>query len=272
MKIAPFFTHLLLLLAVLATGCSPTKNLDRSIILDKDDIADTVTIRQSYIPVQEIDNIVRPVKIGPSIQDNLRINTPEGFLIPEYPVARQVVENYMKSDNKEPGGHCLTASKTRFLRAYEDVYGHPIYQDLPDSIATKYYNPAQVFHHLYASTSGRHKGWRTLPRKYRGRGNAGAIAQAGMGELVDGKGIWNGELRPGAPMQVWRHRTDYRAVVRGVTDPKIDPFGHSFIFLSYVKDTEGKIIGIKIADQGYQSQRTLVPRDYEVWWGVNLEI
>lgn len=187
-------------------------------------------------------------------------------------VADKIVENYLNSKNKSPGGHCLVVSKARFEKAYEDVHGHPVYKDLPDSMITPYYTPREVFDYLYASASGTHDGWRSLPIKYRGKGNAGAITYAGMGTLVDWFGIWNGELRPGALIQVWRRRTDYELVVRGVNKKDFDPFGHSFIFMGYVRDEKNEIIGIKIADQGYQDYRPLLPNDYEVWWAVNLTI
>ncbi|MGK0495541.1 MAG: hypothetical protein ACJAU2_001933 [Maribacter sp.] len=139
-------------------------------------------------------------------------------------------------------------------------------------MATKSFTPKQVFNMLYASASEPHQRWRSLPEKYRGKGNAGAIAYAGMGTLVDTSGIWSGQLRPGALMQVWRFKEDYEQVVQGVDVKKLDPYGHSFIFMSYVHDEDNTIIGIKIADQGFQSYRLLIPRDYEVWWAVNLSI
>jgi len=187
-------------------------------------------------------------------------------------VAQKIVENYLNSENKEPKGHCLSVSKARFEEAYKAVHGHSVYQDLPDSMATKDYTPKQVFNLLYASASETQQGWRSLPEKYRGKGNAGAIAYAGMGTLVDTSGIWSGQLRPGALMQVWRFKVDYEQVVQGVDVKKLDPYGHSFIFISYVRDEENRIIGLEIADQGFQSYRPLQPRDYEVWWGVNLSI
>ncbi|MGS0528024.1 hypothetical protein ACU8V7_25350 [Zobellia nedashkovskayae] len=49
-------------------------------------------------------------------------------------------------------------------------------------------------------------------------------------------------------------------------------YGHSFVFISYVRDDKNAIIGLRIADQGFQSYRPLVPRDYEVWWAVNLSV
>ena len=188
------------------------------------------------------------------------------------PVADKIVENYLKSENKEPDGHCLSVSKDRFEKAYKEVYGHLLYQDLPDSMASKFYTPKQVFNMLYASASDTYEGWRSLPEKYRGKGNAGAIAYAGMGTLIDSSGIWSGQLRPGALMQVWRYKEDYEKVVQGVNVKKLDPYGHSFIFISYVCNEKNEIIGLKIADQGFQSYRPIIPRDYDVWWAVNLSI
>lgn len=187
-------------------------------------------------------------------------------------VADKIVANYVNAENKEPGGNCLAVSKRRFMNAYKAIYGHPVYDDLPDYMATKYYSPREVFDNLYVSASGVHRGWRTLPKKYRGKGNAGAIAYAGMGTLIDGDGIWGGKLRPGALVQVWRYNDDFREVVKGVKDKDFDPYGHSFVFIGYVRNEKNGIIGIRIADQGFQSYRPLLPRDYEVWWAVNLTI
>ncbi|WP_339653994.1 hypothetical protein [uncultured Maribacter sp.] len=188
------------------------------------------------------------------------------------PVGDKIVENYTNSDNKEPNGHCLSVSKGRFEQAFKEVHGHSFYQDLPANMATKSYTPKQVFNLIYDSASDTREGWRSLPETYRGKGNAGAIAYAGMGTLVDSTGIWSGQLQPGALMQVWRFKDDYEKVVQGVNVKNLDPYGHSFIFISYVRDDKKTIIGLKIADQGFQSYRPLVPRDYEVWWAVNLSI
>ena len=188
------------------------------------------------------------------------------------PVAQKIIENYLNSEIKMPGGHCLTVSKTRFEKAYREVHGRSPYKDLPDSMATASFTPEQVFNMLYASASQPNKRWRSLPERYRGKGNVGAIVHAGMGTLVDSLGIWNGRLRPGALMQVWRLQEDYELVVEGVDVKKLDPYGHSFIFVDYVRDSVNTIVGITIADQGYQSYRPLIPSDYQVWWGVNLSI
>lgn len=188
------------------------------------------------------------------------------------PVADRIVQNYLNSEIKEPGGHCLTVSKTRFEKAYKEVHGHLPYQDLPDSMATATYTSKQVFNLLYVTASKPDKSWQSLPEKYRGKGNAGAITYAGMGTLVDSTGIWGGKLKPGALMQVWRYKEDYIEVVQGADVVKLDPYGHSFIFINYVRDDKGVITGLRIADQGFQSYRPLVPRDYDVWWAVNLSV
>lgn len=194
------------------------------------------------------------------------------YLEPKSPVANKIVENYMNSKNKEPGGHCLDVSKIRFEKAYRDVYGHSVYVDLPDSMATPYYTPKEAFDFLYVSASGNHERWHSLPTVYRGKGSAGAIAYAGMGTLMNGEEIWGGKLKPGAPMQVWKHRKDYEVVARGINTKEYYAYGHSFIFMGYVRNENHDIIGIRIADQGYQSHRALKPYDYEVWWAVNLNI
>lgn len=196
----------------------------------------------------------------------------EAILETASPVAQRIVENYLNSTNKEPGGHCLTVNKGRFVQAYKEVHGHLPYRDLPKGMATSVYTSKQVFNLLYATASDIHEGWRSLPEEYRGKGNAGALVYAGMGSLVDTNGIWSGQLKPGALMQVWRFKEDYEQVVQGVDVKKLDPYGHSFIFISYMRDENNTITGLQIADQGYQSYRPLVPRDYQVWWAVNLII
>src|SRR5680860_64652 len=220
----------------------------------------------------DINLVIAPVKSIATKANDFALPRKPLYLKPQYPVARQIVENYYESSNKTPGGGCLIVSKNRFEKAYKDVYGHPFYKDLPDTIATKQLTPDQVFDNLYITATKQDPEWRSLPLKYRAKGNAGAIAIAGLGELVDTEGVWSGELRPGALVQVWRLRKDYERVRRGTKMTNFDPYGHSFVFLGYERDKKGEIQGLRIADQGYQSYRPLVPRDYEVWWGINLKV
>ena len=225
-------------------------------------------------PSNALTQTIKAHKEGELSSQDFAFNVNEIFdyFEPKSPVANKIVENYMNSKNKEPGGHCLNVSKTRFEKAYRDVYGHSVYMDLPDSMATPYYTPKEAFDFLYISASGNHEGWHSLPNDYRGKGSAGAIAYAGMGTLMNGEEIWDGKLKPGAPMQVWKHRKDYEVVARGINTKDYYAYGHSFIFMGYVRNENHDIIGIRIADQGYQSYRALKPYDYEVWWAVNLNI
>jgi len=294
----------ILLMCVIILGCTSTKNLnEETTILGTDQKSersigsDSTTKTTStkdfglddHFGIWQKSEVITPlisdsrdslkqtVKIYGESEISSQDILDKEFVTPNYleiksAVADKIVENYINSKNKEPGGHCLAVSKRRFEKAYEDVHGHSAYEDLPNSMATAYYTPREVFDYLYVSASGTHNGWRSLPKEYRGKGSAGAIAYAGMGTLVDYFGIWSGKLRPGAPMQVWRHRKDYEKVIRGVSNKNFDPFGHSFIFISYIRDEKNEIIGIRIADQGYQGYRPLVPDDYEVWWAVNLNI
>ena len=66
-------------------------------------------------------------------------NTISSNLPNNSPVANRIVQNYLNSPIKEPGGHCLSVSKNRFENAYKEVHGHLPYQDLPDSMATATY-------------------------------------------------------------------------------------------------------------------------------------
>ncbi len=298
------YLGMVIILSVLLFGCKSQNNINLDVdkqknnkLTDKNNIVNDAisdSLKENLIPDDHFQISIEPIEVDQPLSEstvvmkkidstllvndkNLRVELlleleQFGHLEDNRKVANRIVEDYLNSNKKQPGGHCLTVSKTRFEDAYESVHGHPIYEDLPDSMATDYYTPSEVYHNLYVSAQGTHEGWRSLPIKYRGKGNAGAIAYAGMGTLVDWFGIWSGELQPGALMQVWKRRKDYDLVVKGVNNKNFDPFGHSFIFLGYECDEKNQILGIRIADQGYQSYRPLLPGDYEVWWAVNLNI
>ena len=261
------------LVFILLNACTSTKSIEQSTKLySRAAIAKPIGIadlKGKKVNVTLVEATIKKLSVN-----SLDFVFPRRPLVlkPEYPVARQLVENYNNSINKTPGGHCLAVSKSRFEKAFEDVYGYSFYDDLSEQIATDELTPNLVFDYLYNSATSRAPKWRTLPRKYRGKGNAGALTMANFGDLVDKKGIWRGKLRPGALVQVWRLAEDFKKVRRGAKVSNFDPYGHSFVFLNYEINEKGEIEGIKIADQGYQSYRSLVPRDYEVWWGVNLKI
>ncbi|WP_379934041.1 hypothetical protein [Maribacter chungangensis] len=277
-------------MVLLVLGCKTTKKTEHKVLAGvastaAESINDTILGKGNTFGFDDHEYITLNPSLKPPSLPNTKDSLEEPSMVtevddsivevrlePKSPVAKKIVENYLNSDNKEPNGHCLAVSKDRFEQAYKQVHGHLPYKDLPKEMASRFYTPRQVFNLLYVSASEKHQRWRSLPKKFRGKGNAGAIAYAGMGTLVDSAEIWSGQLRPGALMQVWRFKEDYEQVVRGTDVKKLDPYGHSFIFIGYVRDENHIITGLRIADQGFQSYRPLIPRDYEVWWGVNLTI
>lgn len=72
-----------------------------------------------------------------------------------------------------------------------------------------------------------------------GYGVGGALAHGGEGDLVDNDGVWNGDLKPGAAIQVW-HSTNEANITEGG--------GHSQIFLNYTYDASGEINGLEVFD------------------------
>lgn len=278
MSIEYFHSHIRIavrsfVLTLIFSGCMPSQASEgHSAFYSEKDHGQFIKTDTIFPKKAEINLVVAPVRSIPTDASDFALPKKPLHLKPTYPVARQIVENYYESSDKTPGGHCLMVSKKRFEEAYHNVYGHKVYQDLPDSIATEQLTPQQVFHNLYVTATKTEPEWQNLPRKYRAKGNAGAVAIANFGEMLDTESIWKGKLRPGALVQVWRLGEDYERVRQGAEMTDFDPYGHSFIFLEYERNRKGEITGMKIADQGYQSYRPLVPRDYEVWWGVNLKI
>lgn len=262
-----------ILVLFLLNGCSGSKNLFRSVSKTPEGGLDTEQQLQTpSIDKVHVNLVLAPIKWIPTDASNFALPRRYPHMEPEFPVARQLLVNYYGSSDKTPGGGCLAVAKNRFKKAYEDVHEHPFYKDLPDTLATEQLTPHQVFDNLFDTATKADSEWRNLPRKYRAKGNAGALAIAGLGKMIDTKGIWSGKLRPGALVQAWRLREDYERVRRGAEILDFDPYGHSFIFLGYELDDKGVIQGLRIADQGHQGYRPLVPRDYEVWWGVNVQI
>ena len=167
----------------------------------------------------------------------------------------RIRENYNSSKNKTPGGACYDVCYTRVAEATRQVCGTP----LPPI------DRESTFGRLWGSFMTPLETWMKLPEQYRGKGAAGAMAWANLGFLIEGTDIWSGRLKPGAVIQTWRNRRDYERVRDGKLPSS---YGHSFIFLSYVRNGRS-IRGMKIADQGFQSSRTLKRGEYGYWVGAN---
>ena len=123
-------------------------------------------------------------------------------------------------------GNCYSTSASRVNKGYEDLYGFtPIdYSSNSDG--------------LFLSQDYKTASTQSGASNY-GYGVGGALANGGEGTLVDNEGVWNGELKPGAALQIW-HSTDPDNFVGS---------GHSQLFLGYIYDeTTGEITGISVYD------------------------
>lgn len=123
-------------------------------------------------------------------------------------------------------GNCYTTTASRVNKAYEDLFGFtPI-----DYTQNENGTFTSMDYRISSSQGG-------VPNF--GYGVGGALAYGGEGVLVDNAGVWSGELRPGAALQIW-HSTD---------EENLTQFGgHSQIFLNYTYDEDGIIDGIDVYD------------------------
>ncbi|WP_372894707.1 LysM peptidoglycan-binding domain-containing protein [Stieleria sp.] len=170
----------------------------------------------------------------------------------------KVVELYNALSNSEkyPNGLCYQIAYNRVKAAAIQV-----------GVALPSLSSRTSFGRLWGSfINTKTNSWFNLPEKYRGKGAAGAMAYAKLGTLVEQQGIWAGNLKPGAVIQTWSTKSNYE-LVRDNKRPR--GIGHSFIFLRY-STSGGNIVGMHIADQGYQGRNVLSRGHWGYWVGANL--
>lgn len=184
----------------------------------------------------------------------------------------RIVFNYENEEIKSPGGLCYGIAAQRVEQAYRDVFGRNMTEMFPPELNRDVFDNLWKSH-CYMSS------WldETLyPRDLRAKGAAAALAFAGEAVLVDQEGVWKGELLPGAVLQIWNYREDYiRVRDFDIKRPQeLRSFGHSFLFLDYVRDGDGHIIGMRIADQSDnwmpQETETFIEKYFEFWVAANL--
>ncbi|MDX2046997.1 MAG: hypothetical protein SFU87_09425 [Chitinophagaceae bacterium] len=187
----------------------------------------------------------------------------------------QVALNFriMPETEQNCGGLCFAVAKKRVDQAFKMVTGKGLADWIPDSIGTKYLNARQAFDWIWGVNTQDNDMWRSL-YGLRACGSAGALKLAGLGEFKVESQVWRGELKPGAVVQTFVYSADYTKVFNGIDAPKaynnLASYGHSFIFLEYVKDPEGIITGMKVADQGFLNGRVLNKDKFQVWFGANI--
>lgn len=138
---------------------------------------------------------------------------------------------------------------------------------------------------LWRSNVDKVEEWKALDRTYKACGPPGAMVEAGLATLVNHKEIWNGDLKPGALVQVWDSKVGtqpagnkqdgikvFNNLIAGKAMKDTELWGHAFIFLRYVRDTDGKITGMHIADQGTGwDERDVNEATFGLWIGANLK-
>jgi len=148
------------------------------------------------------------------------------------------------------GGDCIAVAKTRVNRTFIDVTGNDLSNNVSESkVSVKTFN--SIWNVAHQSK---------VPEEYRGKGSAGAVEFAKLGEYVSEDEIWKGKLQEGAVVQVWANEEGFQG--------DGENYGHSFIFLNYTYDDSGTITGMKIADQGYQNGE-ISKNDWGTWHGAN---
>ena len=135
---------------------------------------------------------------------------------------------------------------------------------------------------LLAKSGIENKKWADLPEKYRGEGFPGAMAYAGFAD--DPQNAWDGNLQPGAVLQMWNSPSDYEGIKSGegyddndanswarwATGESTLNTGHSAIFTGY-KRFLGIIIGINYTDQKGKQSISRGSLTYRVIRGANLK-
>ena len=174
----------------------------------------------------------------------------------------QVVENYNKSTDKEPGGKCHRTCYARVREASGQVGRHK----LPD-IDWDDKDKLDDFAILWSSHIGDGKEMahpaRKIPRQGRGRRH-GHEGPGDTGRRTRDLGGQT-ETRSGHS-GLESSAKDHDNVRDG--DPQ-GASGHSFVFLHYVK-SGSSITGMVIADQGYQNGKPLKRSAYGYWVGANI--
>jgi hypothetical protein len=158
---------------------------------------------------------------------------------------------------------CYKGSEERLKRGYRMATGHTF--ELPEDAT------ASAFTAILASIPGR---MADVEPQYRGTGAAGALVYAGLGEFVPEADIFTGGLRPGAAMQVWKHRKAYDVLLAGeieekgkkrrITGADANFYGTSYVFIRYDTDTNERILVRHFSGTEWRKKG-----DFAVWIAAN---
>jgi RHS repeat-associated protein len=165
---------------------------------------------------------------------------------------------------------CYPATWRRLERAYSDASG-----SVPEVFKTtwskSYKNSNRTYPDLNTifgilfGSDNQNPLWNTIPIEHRGKGVAGAMVYAGLGQYAD---VWNGELKRSSVIQLWDSQKTFEMVRDGINIQNVpNAIGHAIIFMWYLKDGNGNINGFKFIDQA--GSGTASPGNV-VYFGANL--
>jgi hypothetical protein len=192
---------------------------------------------------------------------------------PSGPIGEQLAEHSEK--DSQQGKLCYKAAYNRLKHVFDANK-----RSLPELGAEK---GKSKFTLLWLSSVDKADEWKALDPKYKACGPPGALVDAGLATLVNHKAIWEGKLEPGALVQIWdsvvegnpsgEKANGVRVFESVLAGKPVEPFiGHAFIFLRYVKDANGKITGMRIADQGTGwDKETVTEKHFGFWVGANIK-
>lgn len=129
------------------------------------------------------------------------------------------------TEYRNPRGNCYSTSAARINKGYEDMFG-----ETPIDYSQNARGEFTTADYQTASTQSGCENF--------GYGVGGALANGGEGATVDNEGVWAGELKPGAALQIW-YTNDPEMIGR--------TSGHSQIFIDYQYE-DGEISGLQVYD------------------------
>ncbi|MEK7391632.1 MAG: hypothetical protein AAB214_03620 [Fibrobacterota bacterium] len=152
------------------------------------------------------------------------------------------------------GGICYATARARANEAFRRILGKPVL-DLT-------FSNKNLDHAISSAQNGSH------PLSIYGVG--GAVARNGYGVTLSEDQCWAGLLQPGALLQIWYDFKNLESPHKAKRYHKY-AFGHSYIFIEYIFDDIGDVIGIVYIDN-HGSHYLYKPKDFaeNLLFGTNL--
>jgi hypothetical protein len=157
-------------------------------------------------------------------------------------IGDSIIDIYLNNPSFGTDKDCCVASLKRFEQGFynnrkEKLSQYLLKTNFWDGIDDK--KRFNVIWHTIFNSFERYK----VPLDIAGKGGSGVVELANLGKCLTTEDILNGMLKPGAIVQYWQNPNFYEKLSIGTWDianSEISP-GHSFIFLGYKFDENGKI-------------------------------